>query len=50
MEWPKRRGGHVATCVSGPLLVIMGGMMNMKTMTSDCWIYDFTAMLWKKVL
>ena len=50
VEWPKQRGGHAATCVSGPLLVIIGGMMNMKTMTSDCWIYDFTTMLWKKVL
>ena len=50
MEWPERRGGHAATCVSGPLLVIMGGMMDMKTMTNDCWIYDFTTMLWKKVL
>ena len=50
MEWPKRRGGHAATCVSGPLLVIMGGAMSRETMTSDCWIYDFTTMLWKKVL
>ena len=50
MEWPERRGTHAATCVSGPLLVIMGGMINAKTMTSDCWIYDFTTMLWKKVL
>ena len=50
MEWPERRGGHAATCVSGPLLVIMGGGMSKETMTSDCWIYDFTTMLWKKVL
>ena len=50
MEWPERRGGHAATCVSGPLLVIMGGAMSRETITSDCWIYDFTTMLWKKVL
>ena len=50
MEWPERRAAHAATCVSGPLLVIMGGAMIRETMTSDCWIYDFTTMLWKKVL
>ena len=50
MEWPDRRYSHAATCVSGPLLVIMGGAMSRETMTSDCWIYDFTTMLWKKVL
>ena len=44
VEWPERRYGHAATCVSGPLLVIMGGED-----TSDCWIYDLTTMLWKKV-
>ena len=50
MEWPESRYGHVATCVSGPLLVIMGGTVNWKTMASDCWIYDFTTLLWKKIL
>ena len=49
MEWPESRYGHAATCVSGPLLVIMGGAIS-TIMTSDCWIYDFTTMLWKKVL
>ena len=43
-EWPEERYDHAATCVCGPLLVIMGG-----DGTSDCWIYDLTAMLWKKV-
>ena len=46
--WPDRRYGHAATCVSGPLLI--GGTMNTETTSSDCWIYDFTTMLWKKVL
>ena len=49
MEWPEKRGGHAATCVSGPILVIMGGVVDSETI-SDCWIYDFTTMLWKKVL
>ena len=44
LEWPEKRYDHAATCVSGALLVIMGGVP-----TSDCWIYDFTAILWKKV-
>ena len=47
LEWPEGRYSHAATCVSGPLLVIMGGVMF--TIASSCWIYDFTAMLWKKV-
>ena len=51
MKWPERRCGHTAaTCVSGPLLVTMGGAKSSKTMTNDCWIYDFITMLWKKVL
>ena len=50
MEWPVKRGVHAATCVSGPLLVIMGGMMNTETVTGDCWIYDFTTKRWKKVI
>ena len=49
LEWPEERYGHAATCVSGPLLVIMGGVDNRIETISDCWIYDFTAMLWKKV-
>ena len=47
-KWPekkkKKRFSHAATCVSGPLLVIME-----EVPSSDCWIYDLTAMLWKKV-
>ena len=37
--------------MSGPLLVIMGGVTVdfLVEMISDCWIYDFTAMLWTKV-
>ena len=50
VEWPEKRGAHVATCVNGSLLVIIGGMTNFATMTSDGWIYDFTTMLWMKVL
>ena len=49
LKWPEERYGHAATCVAGPLLVIMGGTMDWETMTSDCWIYNLTAMLWKKV-
>ena len=49
VRWPEKRFSHAATCVSGPLLVIMGGMATWKEMTGDCWIYDLTAMLWKKV-
>ena len=49
LEWPEERYNHAATCVSGPLLVIMGGFGSWMQITSDCWIYDFTAMLWKKV-
>ena len=41
------RVGHAATCVSGPVLVIVGGW-DMK-MHSDCWISDTTTMQWKKV-
>ena len=48
-EWPEERHSHAATCVSGPLLVIMGGMGTRIEIISDCWIYDLTAMLWKKV-
>ena len=50
VEWPEKRGAHVATCVNGSLLVIIGGMTNFAKMTSDGWIYDFTTMLWMKVL
>ena len=49
LEWPEKRYSHAATCVSGPLLVIIGGMDNKIGTISDCWVYDFTAMLWKKV-
>ena len=49
LDWPKERCGHAATCVSGPLLVIMGGLDSQIRTISDCWIYDLTAMLWQKV-
>ena len=49
LERPEERSGHAATCVSGPLLVIMGGVDSEIKMISNCWIYDLTAMLWKKV-
>ena len=49
VEWPEERYSHAATCVSGPLLVIMGGVDSQVQMTSDCWIYDLATMLWKKV-
>ena len=43
-----RRHAHAATCISGPLLVIVGGWVTGE-MTCDCWIYDFTTMHWKQV-
>ena len=48
-SWPKERYNHAETFVSGPLLVIMGGVDRWIEVTSNCWIYDLTAMLWKKV-
>ena len=38
--------------VSGPLLVIVGGMRYDENCTtiSDCWIHDLTTMKWKKVI
>ena len=50
LKWPERRGAHAAICSSGPMLVIIGGAMSRETLTSNCWIYNFTTMLWKKVL
>ena len=51
-KWPIKRGGHAAACVSGPLLVIVGGMRrdDKWTTVSDCLIHDFTTMNWKKVI
>ena len=40
---------HATTCVSGPLLVIVGGRSGHSAI-SDCWIGDFTTNQWKKVL
>ena len=50
MEWPTERCGHAAACVSGPLLVIVGGMSDGGNAISDCWIHDLTTMKWKKVI
>ena len=50
VEWPTGRYGHAATCVmSGPLLVIVGGLSDRWNTTSDCWIHDLTTMK-KKVI
>ena len=48
VEWPEKKYNHAATCVSGPLLVIVGGGSGQSTI-SDCWIYDLTTKQWKKV-
>ena len=48
---------HAATCVSGPVLMMMGGFDLIRqtfdyldpVTLSECWICDTTAMLWKKV-
>ena len=50
VEWPTGRCGHAATCVSGPLLVIVGGTSNWSRAISDCWIHDLTTMKWKNVI
>ena len=53
MEWPIKRCDHAAACVSGPILVIVGGMTcydGKWTTVSDCWIHDLTTMKWKKVI
>ena len=49
-QWNGLRGGvrHATTCVSGPLLVIVGGYSGRSTI-SDCWIGDLTTKQWKKV-
>ena len=49
MEWPERRCDHATTCVSGPLLMIVGGHNLLGTAISDCWIGDLTTKQWKKV-
>ena len=48
VEWPKKRYAHATTCVSGALLVIMGGAYWLGAI-SDCWISDLTTNQWKKV-
>ena len=48
VEWPERRCVHATTCVSGPLLVIVGGDSG-RSIISDCWIGDLTTKQWKKV-
>ena len=49
-QWNGLRGGvnHATTCVSGPLLVIVGGY-SVRGTISDCWIGDLTTKQWKKV-
>ena len=47
VKWPEERVGHAGTCVSGPVLVIVGGIR--LSILSECWICDTTDMLWKKV-
>ena len=44
MEWPTGRCGHAATCVSRPLLVIVGGRSDDDDDDAirDCWIHDLT--------
>ena len=49
VEWPTGRHGHAATCVSGPLLMIVGGKSDRRSAIRDCWIHDLTTMKWKKV-
>ena len=40
---------HAAACVSGSLLVIVGGENIKRNAISDFWVYDFTATTWRKV-
>ena len=49
VKWPERRYAHATTCVSGPLLVIVGGAGNRQNTISNCWIGDLTTKQWKKV-
>ena len=49
MEWPEWRRYHATICVSGPLLVIVGGISGRLSTISDCWIGDLTTKQWKKV-
>ena len=48
VEWPERRFFHATTCVSGSLLVIVGGLSGQNTI-SDSRICDLTTKQWKKV-
>ena len=50
VEWPVGRSAHATTCVSGPLLVIVGGLSECLSTISDCWIGDLTTKQCKKVL
>ena len=50
MQWPGRRRSHAATCVSHPVLVMLGGYGRWGLgILSEWWICDTTTMLWKKV-
>lgn len=46
--WPEERQGHAAVCVCNSVIVIMGGKSRLDTVC-DCWIYDFTTEIWKRV-
>ena len=48
VECPEERCDHATTCVSGPLLVIVGGASG-RGIISDCWIVDLITKQWKKV-
>ena len=49
VDWPEGRYGHAAACVSGSLLVIVGGVGDDLSTISDCWIYDFIMKTWNEV-
>ena len=49
VEWPKARRHRVATHLSGPLFVIVGGAGH-QVCTNDMWLCDTATKLWKKVL
>ena len=46
--WPDERQGHAAVCLCSSVLMIMGGR-NMLNTNGDCWIYNLTTEIWKKV-
>ena len=47
VQWPEGRVGHAATCVSGSVLLIVGGWD--RNICDECWISDTTTTIWKKV-